>query len=107
MTYFGEGDYAKAEEKLMALQPSNDTITYFLAASQLYQGKTELVDAALQPLANDQTSGFSQKAAWLRVLTALKIKDQAKARQLLVPILADANHDFYDKALELQKDLSE
>lgn len=110
MSYYSEGNYSVAEEKLLQLQEdfgSNDTISYFLGASRLYQGKTALAQAPLIQVAGEFSSRFQQKAEWLMVLAALQSKNQEEAKRLLEVILKDTGHDFYKKAQDLQKELSQ
>ena len=110
MSYYGEGNYAVAEEKLLQIQEDykgNDTILYYLGASQLYQGKIPLANNQLQQIANNQNSRFQQRAEWLLVLATLKSKSTEETQQLLKLILEDEKHDFYQKAQELQQKLSQ
>lgn len=110
MTYYSEADYATAEEKLIALlndQQSNDTILYYLGASQLYQGKIEQAKANLDKVINQKESNYTQKADWLVILATLKEKDQEGVLPLIDLILSNPNHEFYNKAVALKKDLTE
>ena len=108
MSYYGEGNYATAEEKLLQLEAAsgaNDTVSYYLGASQLYLGKAELAINALQQVADQEESKFKQKAQWLIVLTALKSNELAEAQDLLETVLENPEHTFYEDAQELQKEL--
>lgn len=108
LTYYGEGNYAVAEEKLLQIEaqyPNSDTLAYYLGASQLYQGKTAEAKQPLQKVATANDSRFTQRAEWLLVLAALKEKDTARAKELLQAILNTNDHEFLQKALDLQKEL--
>jgi hypothetical protein len=108
MSYYGEGNYTTAEEKLLQLEAAsgaNDTVSYYLGASQLYLGKAELAINALQQVADQEESKFNQRAQWLIVLTALKSNELAEAQDLLETVLENPEHTFYEDAQELQKEL--
>ncbi len=108
MTYFGEGNYEVAAEKLIQIQDQyagSDTLSYYLGASLLYQGQTEEARTALQPVTEMEDSRFREKAEWLLVLTALKEKDEEKARSALQRILEQPDHAFIEEAKQLQKDV--
>lgn len=109
LSYYSEGNYSVAEEKLLQVQadfPNSDTISYYLGASQLYQGKTEAAQSSLEQLSSFDGSRFQQRADWLLVLTALKEKNTDKAAELVQDILDTPGHQFIDLAQDLQKDLS-
>ncbi len=108
LTYYGEGNYAVAEQKLLEIKaqyPESDTLAYYLGASQLYQGKTGAAVQSLQKVAAANDSRFVQRAEWLLVLAALKEEDKARAKQLLQAILTTPDHEFRQKAQDLQKEL--
>ncbi|MEL7118302.1 MAG: hypothetical protein AAFO07_02645 [Bacteroidota bacterium] len=110
MSYFGEANYAVAEEKLLQIQDEydgNDTLVYYLGASQFYQGKIDTAKEQLENIASDENSRFNQRAEWLLVLTALKSNNTNEAQQLLAIVLREPNHEFYQKAVELREKLSE
>lgn len=110
LSYFGEEDYAESARRLSDLQASltdNDTVNYFLGASQLYLGETANADTNLEQVAEDDNSSFRQKAEWLLVLSALREQDEAKARERLQDILNRENHSFRERAQALNNDLQE
>ncbi len=110
LTYYSEGNYAVAEEKLLQIEeqsPASDTLVYYLGASQLYQGKTTAAEGNLSKVANVENSKFVQRAEWLLILVALKEQHMEKAKQLLQQILATPDHEFLQQAQSLQKELGE
>lgn len=110
LSYYSEGDYSVAEEKLLQIQadyPNSDTLSYYLGASQLYQGKTQAAQSALQEVKNFNGSRFQQRADWLLVTAALKEKDLEKAAKLADEILNTSDHEFRDRAQDLLQDLKE
>lgn len=107
LTYYNEEDFATAISKLSAVQKqglNNDTITYYLAASYLYERQA---DNAIENLAALTTGSgpFQARAEWLSVLAALQLENMEKVRQLLSTILANENHPFHSSAQQLQADL--
>lgn len=110
MTYFGEGDYREAARRFgqLAAGPDkayNDTVYYFLGASELYSGAGAYGKEALEAVANDSDSPFRQRAEWLLVLGAVREKDPEAIRSRLTAIVADADHPFHDRAHHLQQAL--
>ncbi len=109
LSYYSEGDYAVAEEKLQQIQadfPNSDTLSYYLGASLLYQGKTEAAKGPLQEVSSFENSRFHQRADWLLVMTALKEKDLEQAGTLVQRILDTPNHEFLERAKALKEELS-
>lgn len=108
MTYYSEGDYRTASSKLEDLyDPSapNDTVSYYLGASLLYQGTPEESRAYLSELANKAGSPFREKAEWLLALSHLKEGNQQDALDVLDRILADEDHPFHQKAMALREEI--
>lgn len=108
LSYYGEEDYATAIQKLSALQAegiSNDTISFYLGASQLYQGKIEAARTTLGPLSSISTP-FKERSEWLLVLAALRGNDLAEVRTRVDAILAQESHIFYQQAENLLTDLN-
>jgi len=109
LTYYGEGNYAVAEEKLSDIQAQfagNDTLYYYLGASRLYQGKTEAARQTLQQVLQQEDSGFAERAEWLMVLSALKDKNREQAKALVQKILDNPEHEFFERAEQLQEELN-
>jgi hypothetical protein len=109
LTYFGEGNYAVAAEKLGAIEEAyagSDTLAYYLGASYLYLGKTDLARPFLQKVSEKEASGFIQKAQWLLVLTELKDEDKAAAVARLSVILTTSGHEFAEPAAALAQELA-
>lgn len=109
LTYYSEADYATAISKLSDLQTqgiNNDTISYYLGASYLYQ---EQATAAIRSLAHLTTEdgSFRDRAEWLTVLAALQLEDMDQVRNLLPSILTDETHPFHTQAQLLQADLQQ
>ena len=110
LTYFGEGNYAVAAEKLDAIKEAyagSDTLAYYLGASYLYLDKTDLSRPFLLQVLEKEASGFVQKAQWLLVLAELKDQDQSEASARLSVILATPGHEFAEPAAALAKELAQ
>ncbi len=110
MTYYSEANYAEAEQRLQQIKsqfPSSDTISYYLAASQLYQGKTADATASLLEIQQLDNSRYKQRADWLLVLNALKDKDFDAARTTITSILNNSDHEFFENARNLQQELNQ
>jgi TolA-binding protein len=110
LSYYSEGNYSVAEEKLQQIQadyPNSDTLAYYLGASLLYQGKTEAAKAPLEEVSTFENSRFRQRADWLLVMAALKEKNLEEAGTLVELILNTPGHEFTDRAQALQQDLDQ
>jgi TolA-binding protein len=108
LTYYGEGNYSVAEEKLRQIQsdyPNSDTLTYYLGASLLYQGKTQAAKPALRQVSTFENSRFQQRADWLLIMTALKEKNLEEANTLVNKIISTPGHEFMERAQNLRKEL--
>lgn len=109
LSYYSEENYTVAAEKLGLLLEAgtkSDTISYYLGASLLYQGKTEEAVPALKTLSEDSASPFHLRAQWLLVLAALKEEQLGEAQQLLPIIVENQTHPFFEKAKQLQLELN-
>ncbi len=109
LSYYSEENYTVAAEKLARLLEAgtkSDTISYYLGASLLYQGKTEEAVPALTSLSEDSASPFHLRAQWLLVLAALKADQLTEAQQLLPIIVENQTHPFFEKAKQLQLELN-
>ncbi|NRB50113.1 MAG: hypothetical protein HRU41_20720 [Saprospiraceae bacterium] len=107
LTYYSEEDYATAISKLSDLQTqgiNNDTITYYLGASYLYQEQANEAIGSLARLTIED-GPFRARAEWLTTLAALQLEDMDQVRKLLPSILADETHPFHTQAQQLQADL--
>lgn len=107
LTYYNEENYAVAVEELTKIKDQfadNDTLSYFLAASLLYENRPAEASLLFEEVSSESTSGFSERADWMRVLCALKEKDKETGEQLLTKILSNPNHEFHQQAEALQKD---
>jgi hypothetical protein len=105
LTYYGEGNYPVAIEKLRALQAAgagSDTLQYYLGASLLYAGEPAAARTALDPVRTAPTSAFAKRAQWLWVLAALREGDRSLAAPVLEAIVADPQHPFRAEAQRLQ-----
>ncbi|MEM1135674.1 MAG: hypothetical protein AAGI07_07520 [Bacteroidota bacterium] len=110
LTYYSEENYVVAESKLLKLQAdatSNDTISYFLGASLLYQGKTNAAKEVLKQVQEFSNSSFKQKAEWLLVLVSVKENNVEKAKISVGKILDSPTHEFFEEAQSLQQDLNQ
>lgn len=106
LTYYGEQNYTTAVEKLLALpSTSSDTVAYYLGASYLYQEQYKKAIAQLPSVAKNSSSVFQEKAQWLLILSYLKGGDTQSAKVVLDEILSDSEHQFYQKAAKLQKEI--
>ena len=109
MTYYGEENYSVAATKLQGLlqaSPNNDTIAYYLGASQLYLNQAADAQISLQQVVTDSTSEFQSKAQWLQVLCALRMDQFDAVQQKLTPILTNPEHPFFARASQLQESIS-
>jgi hypothetical protein len=110
LTYYGEGQYSVAAEKLESLQSQgmkSDTLSYFLGASRLYAGAAEAAAEPLEQVAAMEGSSYQEKAEWLLVLQALQRKDLASANRRASDIASSDGHAFQVQAEQLLKDLEE
>lgn len=110
LTYYGEGNYAEAAEKLEQLQPTypnNDTLTYYLAASLLYQGHPSMAEPYLNVVVAQDDSEFQERAQWLLVLSALRDEQTTLAAERLRPVLAAPDHPFFAEATRLQEAITQ
>lgn len=108
LSYYSEENYKTAISKLSALQSkgvTNDTISFYLGASQLYEGQVPAARENLTPLSTTANS-FQERAEWLLVLAALKENDPATARSLVTSISEKEAHPFYKDAQSLLADLN-
>lgn len=108
LSYYSEGDYTTAAEKLQLLPSSyqqNDTVLYYLGASQLYLGATTSAAANLQKVRAQKDSPFQAQAEWLLVLASLRAEKYDQAKALLPAILENPSHPFFEQAQTLNQDL--
>jgi hypothetical protein len=104
LTYYGEGNYAVAAEKLRGLTGSpadSDTLRFYLGASLLYQGRPEAAQTEFERILAAPDAEFKPRAQWLSVLAALRREDYATARRRLTPILSTPGHPFAEAARNL------
>ena len=107
LTYFGEGNYAVAREKLTGIRSEylgNDTLEYYLGASLLYLGEPEGAQQSLRQVLATDRSKFRQRAEWLMVLAFLRQHNEAEARIGVAKILETPEHEFFDRAQSLQSE---
>lgn len=110
LTFYSEGNYSVAIEKLRALPDTyagNDTLNYYLGASLLYDGQPEAARAALERVRTDAGAAFAERAQWLRVLAALRDGNRVRAEPILDEIIANPDHAFRAPALRLQAEWTE
>ncbi len=108
LTYYGEENYETAEAKLKKLHsnnPTNDTLSYYLGASQLYQGKTETAKTNFIKVEKNKNSVFNDKAEWLLLVCYLNENNSEKIKESLNKILAQKNHEFKERAEKLKSEL--
>ena len=104
MSFYSEGNYEVAAQKLKALQEelgATDTTTYYLGASLLYQDKPNEAISYLKEVKVD----FKQKADWLLLLAYIKDEKPEEAKASLANILSNEQHLFYKEAQELYQEL--
>lgn len=107
LTYYGEGNYTVAAEKLRQLTGTaldGDTLRYYLGASLLYQGNPAAAQVEFDRILSGTDSTFIPRAQWLAVLTALRSEDLAAARRRLEPILSTPGHPFAEAARSLARE---
>ncbi len=108
MSYYSEEDYATAEDKLRALTQTNtqnDTLFYYLGASQLYQSKLKSAIENLDIVSKNTDSEYQEKAEWLKTLAHLKEGNNQEVEQMLRIILEKENHEFALQARDLKNEL--
>ncbi|MDX1665740.1 MAG: hypothetical protein R3350_00840, partial [Saprospiraceae bacterium] len=108
LTYYSEGSYETAFSKLRDLyKPAdpNDTVSYYLGASQLYRGNAADSRKYFERVIDDSGSPFREKAEWLQALSYLKEGDQKSTQQALDRILSDEDHLFFQKARQLREEI--
>jgi hypothetical protein len=108
LTYYGEENYKTTIEKLEELQLlgiTSDTISYYLGASQYYNGEYQQAASTLLEIADNESSYFQDRAQWLLVFCDLEREQFSEAKIKLQTILNDADHMFYEKAEKLNKTL--
>lgn len=107
LSYYSEEDYETAISKLSSLQAEgvrNDTISFYLGASQLYQGQIESAKTSLGPLSST-INPFQERAEWLLVLVALQEEDLTAVQSLAEAIRKKESHIFNEQAKNLLTDL--
>jgi hypothetical protein len=108
MSYYSEGNYEVAAQKLSALQKasgSSDTTLFYLGASLLYQGKTSEAILNLKEVQKVTASSFKDKADWLLVLAYLKDEQLDAVKSNLSTIASNKDHTFYNEAKKLEVSL--
>jgi len=108
MTYYSEGNYQTAYAKLQNLYDPgdpNDTVSYYLGASLLYQGNPEDSREYLIEVMKSGDSPFRERAEWLLALSYIKEGKPSEAMNILEQILADEDHLFYSKAEALREEI--
>lgn len=107
-TYYGEGNYSASAEKFRLLLEEyngSDTVSFYLAASLLYEGQSQEARTVFEELLKNPESEYYQRTEWMLVLTALRDDKQEEASSMLSPILQQASHPFFDQATALEADL--
>lgn len=107
MSFYSEGNYEVAAQKLLALQNESgatDTTSYYLGASLLYSGKSTEAIPYFKEIQNS-TSSFKERADWLMVLAYLQNNEEENATELLNEIVSNTKHTFYDEAKSLSLDM--
>lgn len=110
LTYYGEENYKVTIEKLIAMQlkgRESDTISYYLGASQLYNGDPRTARKTLEKVVKSSASKFTEKAEWLIVMCALRENNITLAKGQLNRILDHPEHEFYSIAQKLKNELEE
>ena len=108
MSYYSEGNYKVAAQKLTALgkaSEASDTVSYYLGASLLYQGKVDEAIINLEKVQNITSSSFKEKSDWLLVLANLKDEKIEEVKSDLSKILSNKEHQFYNEATKLESNL--
>lgn len=109
MSYYSEGNYEVAAQKLTELEKTSnasDTISYYLGASLLYQGKASEAISHLAKVQDINASAFKEKADWLMILANLKEEKLEEVKADLSQILSNNEHQFYKEAIKLESDLN-
>ena len=109
MSYYSEGNYEVAAQKLTVLGKTpnaSDTISYYLGASLLYQGKVDEAITNLEKVQNIASSEFKEKADWLLILAHLKEEKIEVVKSDLSKIITNKEHQFYNEAIKLESNLN-
>ena len=85
MVSYKEGTYAQARSRwspLLQLEPTNDTLRYFIAASWLAEGDVAAAIPLLESLRLEQGSAFHARASWYLFLSYVRTGEVVKARSI-------------------------
>jgi len=85
MVSYKEGKYAEARSKwspLLQMEPTDDTLRYFIAASWLAEGDVAAATPLLESLRMEQGSAFHARANWYLFLAYVRAGEAAKARSI-------------------------
>ncbi len=85
MVAFKLGDYAEARMKwspLLAEEPANDTLRYYIASAWLAANDTERAIPMLEALEKEPASAFNGRARWYLFLAYVRNGEFLKARSL-------------------------
>lgn len=104
------GAYGAADEYLQNVPPSDPRYAdarYLLGHSLYQQGQSAEAINVLGELENTQNLNLKEKAEWLIVLSYLQDQeaDDADVRELLDKMVADPDHSYHQKAVELDRKL--
>ncbi len=108
LSYYSEENYKVTIEKLTDLQSNNissDTISFYLGASQLYEGDPKSASVELQKIFIYPASIFQKRAEWLLIMCALRQDNIEAARSQIITLISNTDHPFYVKALALKEEL--
>jgi Tetratricopeptide repeat len=85
MVAYKLGDHAEARAKwrpLLAMEPGNDTLRYYLASAWLSENNTAQAIPLLEELVQEPASIFNKRAQWYLLLAYLHDGETAKAQAI-------------------------
>ncbi|MBC7696229.1 MAG: hypothetical protein H7141_12365 [Burkholderiales bacterium] len=107
MISYKNGDYVIAKNKLNDLlknNTSNDTLRYFLGITSYELKDYRTAIASLNLVSSE--SKYYDKAQYRLVLIELLVDDKQRALNKIDECLANKNHLYYDKLVQLKTELS-
>jgi len=87
---------------LLKEQPDNDTLSYFIACTQMEIGDFEQAIKHFETV--NTSSAFKEKSEFRMALCLLKLEQLPKAKEVLTGIARTQNHRYQNKAEELLKE---
>lgn len=105
MVAYKLGDYAEARSKwqpLLAIEPGNDTLRYYLASAWLAENNTAQAIPILEELAQESSSAFNIRAKWFLFLAYVRNGETAKAQAMAL----DNDPTYGDRVRAMKAELA-